>query len=176
MRDIEQAGKRDGLPLRAISWQKASGLVGQFVTMMRAVLFTAVLIIFVVALVIINNALVMATLERVPEFGTLRAVGAQRRFVLAMLVLEALVVGILFGTLGAAVGAAVVALMGKVGIPAFNDIASFFFSGPRLFPTLGTGNVLGALAIVFVVSALSSFYPGWLAMRVTPRQAMQTEE
>jgi hypothetical protein len=30
--------------------------------------------------------------------------------------------------------------------------------------------------IVFVVSVLSSFYPGWLAMRVTPRQAMQTEE
>jgi ABC-type antimicrobial peptide transport system permease subunit len=176
MKDVEAAGARAGLPLRAISWQKASGLVGQFVTMMRGVLFTAVLIIFVVALVIINNALVMATLERVPEFGTLRALGAQRRFVLTMMVFEALVVGILFGVLGAAVGAGVVALIGKVGIPAFNDIASFFFSGPRLHPTLGTGNVVVALVIVFVVSALSSFYPGWLAMRVTPRQAMQTEE
>ena len=62
-------------------------------------LFTAVLIIFVVALVIINNALVMATLERVREIGTLRAVGAQRRFILAMLVLESIVVGIVFGTL-----------------------------------------------------------------------------
>jgi ABC-type lipoprotein release transport system permease subunit len=176
MKDIEAAGQRTGLPLKAISWQKASGLVGQFVTMMRAVLFTAVLIIFVVALVIINNALVMATLERVPEFGTLRAVGAQRRFVMAMMVLEALVVGVLFGALGAAVGAAVVSVIGKVGIPAFNDIASFFFSGPRLYPSLGTGNVLGALVIVFLVSALSSFYPGWLAMKVTPRQAMQSEE
>jgi hypothetical protein len=27
-----------------------------------------------------------------------------------------------------------------------------------------------------VVSAVSSFYPAWLAMRVTPRQAMATEE
>jgi ABC-type lipoprotein release transport system permease subunit len=176
MKDIEAAGAQAGLPLKAISWQKASGLVGQFVTMMRGVLFTAVLIIFVVALVIINNALVMATMERVPEFGTLRAVGAQRRFVMAMMVIEALVVGILFGVLGAVVGAAVVGVISKVGIPAFNDIASFFFSGPRLHPTLGTGNVVGALVIVFLVSALSSFYPGWLAMRVTPRQAMQTEE
>ena len=33
-----------------------------------------------------------------------------------------------------------------------------------------------ALVIVLVVSAVSSFYPAWLAMRVTPRQAMQTEE
>jgi len=54
--------------------------VGQFVTMIRAVLYISVLIIFAVALVIINNALVMATLERMPEIGTLRAVGAQRRF------------------------------------------------------------------------------------------------
>ena len=46
------------------------------------VLNIAVLIIFVVALVIINNAMVMATLQRVREIGTLRAVGAQRRFIL----------------------------------------------------------------------------------------------
>jgi ABC-type lipoprotein release transport system permease subunit len=174
--DIEAAGKRAGLPLKAISWQKASGLLGQMVVTMRAVLYVAVLIIFVVALVIINNALVMATLERVQEIGTLRAVGAQRRFVLAMLVLEALVVGILFGTLGAAAGALVVLLIAKVGIPAPDDIFFFFFSGPRLHPTLGTVNLVIALVIVFFVSAISSFYPAWLAMRFTPRQAMQTEE
>jgi ABC-type antimicrobial peptide transport system permease subunit len=144
--------------------------------MMRAVLWVAVLIIFVVALVIINNALVMATLQRVQEFGTLRAVGAQRRFVLAMLVLEALVVGLVFGALGAGAGALAVGVIGKIGIPATNDIFFFFFSGPRLHPTLGTVNVVVALGIVFLVSALSSFYPGWLAMRVTPRQAMQAEE
>jgi len=130
----------------------------------------------VVALVIINNALVMATLERVQEIGTLRAVGAQRRFVLAMLVLEALVVGVLFGTLGAGAGALVVLLIAKVGIPAPDDIFFFFFSGPRLHPTLGTVNLVIALVIVFLVSAISSFYPAWLAMRFTPRQAMQTEE
>jgi ABC-type lipoprotein release transport system permease subunit len=176
MADIETAGKRAGLPLKAISWQKASGLIGQFVTLMRGVLYTAVLIIFVVALVIINNALVMATLERVQEIGTLRALGAQRRFVLWMLVVEALAVGVMFGAVGAAAGAAAVALIGKLGIPAANDIFFFFFSGPRLHPTLGTVNVAIALVIVFLVSALSSFYPGWLATRISPRQAMQEEE
>jgi hypothetical protein len=33
-----------------------------------------------------------------------------------------------------------------------------------------------ALAIVLVVSAMSSLYPGILAMRVSPRQAMQSDE
>ncbi len=173
---IEAAGKRDGLPLKAISWQKAAGLLGQFTVLMRVVLYTAVLIIFVVALVIINNALVMATLERVREIGTLRAVGAQRRFILAMLVLESMVVGLAFGALGAALGGALVAILGKVGIPAANQIFMFFFSGPRLYPALGTENLLLALAIVLCVSVISSIYPAWIAMRISPREAMQSEE
>jgi ABC-type lipoprotein release transport system permease subunit len=176
MAEIEAAGKRDGLPLKAISWQEASGFIGKLIMTAQIVLYVAILIIFVIALVIINNALVMATLERVQEIGTLRAIGAQRRFILTMLVIESVVVGLIFGALGAGVGALVVAIIGKVGIPATSDIWFFFFSGPRLHPFLGTTNLVVAFAAVLLVSALSSFYPAWLAMRVTPRQAMQSEE
>jgi ABC-type antimicrobial peptide transport system permease subunit len=143
---------------------------------MRVVLYVAVLIIFVVALVIINNALVMATLERVRELGTLRAIGAQRRFILSMLVLESIVVGLVFGALGTALGSLLVLFLGQRGIPAANDIFMFFFSGPRLYPTLSSHNLGIALAIVLVVSMISSFYPAWIAMRVSPREAMQSEE
>jgi len=173
---IEAAGTKAGLPLKAIGWQKASGMVGQFVTLIRAVLYVSVLIIFAVALVIINNALVMATLERIAEIGTLRAIGSQRRFLLGMLLVEALTVGGLFGGLGAALGAGIVAILHAVGIPASNDIFYFFFSGPRLHPVLSVTNVALALAIVLVVSGASSIYPGFLAMRVSPRQAMQSDE
>jgi ABC-type lipoprotein release transport system permease subunit len=176
MAAIEAAGKDAGLPLKAISWQKAAGLIGQFTILMRVVLYTAVLIIFVVALVIINNALVMATLERVREIGTLRAIGAQRRFVLSMLVLESIVVGVVFGVIGAAVGAALMGVLGKVGIPAFNDVFMFFFSGPRLYPGLGGHNLIIALVVVLFVSIISSIYPAWIAMRISPLQAMQTED
>jgi ABC-type lipoprotein release transport system permease subunit len=173
---IEAQGKKDGLPLKAISWQKAAGIIGQFINLARGVLYVAILIIFLIALVIINNSLVMATLERVKEIGTLRAIGAQRRFILAMLVIEALVVGLIFGGLGAGVGAVVVSVVNKIGIPARSDVWFFFFSGPRLHPFLSTANVIAAFIIVLIVSAFSSFYPAWIAMRVTPRQAMAEEE
>ena len=176
MKDIVAAGKRDGLPLKAASWQEASGFIGQMVGAMHKIIWVLIVIIFMVALVIINNALVMAALERVPEIGTLRAVGAQRRFVLVMLVIEALVVGLVFGALGAGLGAIGMLILGRIGIPAWSDVVSFFFSGPRLHPALGLTNVVVALVIVFVVSTISSLYPAWLAMRVTPRQAMATEE
>ncbi len=176
IKDIEALSAQKGVPLKAISWQQASGIIGQFVTMMRMVLYVAVLIIFIIALVIINNAMVMATLERVQEIGTLRAVGAQKRFILGMLLVEGLLIGAVFGSLGVVAGAALVAAVGAKGIPAFNDVATFFFSGPRFYPFLATSNLVGALAIVFFVSLLSSLYPAFLAMRVTPRQAMQSEE
>lgn len=173
---INAAGKQAGLPLKAITWQEASGFIGQMVVAFQAVLLVLVLIIFLVALVIISNALVMATLQRVQEIGTLRAVGAQRRFILAMLVLEGLVVAAVFGGAGVVLGALIVKVVGKIGIPAPNDVSYFFFSGPRLHLVLGTGNLVAALLIVFVVSGLSSLYPAWLAMRVNPRTAMQSEE
>jgi ABC-type lipoprotein release transport system permease subunit len=174
--DIESAVTRDKLPLKALSWQKAVGITGQFTVLMRAVLYTAVIIIFLVALIIINNALVMATLERVREFGTLRAIGAQRRFIWTMLVFESLVTGILFGLLGILLGSLVVSWLGHRGISAWNDIVTFFFSGPHLYPELSSKNLVMAFVIVVVVSVVSSTYPAWLAMRVSPRQAMQSEE
>jgi ABC-type lipoprotein release transport system permease subunit len=176
MAAVEAQGKQDGLALKAIDWKTAAGLIGQFIDVARQVLYVAILIIFLIALVIINNALVMATLERVREIGTLRAIGAQRRFILAMLVIEAIVVGFVFGGLGAGAGALLVSVIGKVGIPATSDVWFFFFSGPRLHPFIGTSNVIAAFIIVLLVSAFSSFYPAWLAMRVTPRQAMQEDE
>jgi cell division protein FtsX len=176
MRDIEVAGNKVGLPLKAIDWQKSSGIIGQFVTMIRAVLYISVLIIFAVALVIINNALVMATLERIGEIGTLRAVGAQRRFLLGMLVVETLAVGALFGGLGSLLGIGIIMLMRMRGIPSTNDTLYFLFSGPRLHPGLSPLNIAIALFIVLLVSTLSSIYPGFLAMRVSPRQAMQSDE
>ncbi|WP_309889433.1 FtsX-like permease family protein [Archangium sp.] len=174
--ELQAAAKAEGLPLRVVSWQQASGLIGQFVLVAKLVLYFAVFIIFVVALVIINNAMMMATLQRVREVGTLRAIGAQRSFVLNMVLVETVVLGLVFGTIGATVGGVIMQVLGRVGIPAGNEALYFFFSGPRLFPSLHVSNLVAAFVIVLVVSALSTFYPAFLATRVSPLQAMQTDE
>jgi len=177
MRDVRAAAKEAGLGLEVIDWQDAAGLVGQFVTLLRIVLFTAVLIFFAIALVVINNAMVMATLQRVKEIGTMRAIGAQRRFVVVMLLVEIAAVGVVFGLGGAVLGGVVVALIrAGGGIPAVTDLLYFVFTGPALFPTLGNASVAASLVIVLVVAILSALYPAIIAMRVTPVEAMATED
>jgi len=176
-REVDRVQREAGLGLKVMDWQAASGLIGKSVSLFRIVLYTAVLIIFAVALVIINNAMVMATLQRVREIGTMRAIGAQRRFVTLMLLVETAAVSLFFGAVGAGMGAAVVWLIRAVGgIPAGNDQLYFFFSGPALLPTLGTTSVVVSLAIVLVVSVLSGFYPALIAMRVTPVEAMASDD
>jgi ABC-type lipoprotein release transport system permease subunit len=162
---------------RVIDWQTASGIVGQFVTLLRVVLFAAVFIFFAIALVIINNAMVMATLQRVKEIGTMRAIGTQRRFVVIMLLVEIATIGLVFGLGGALLGGGVVGLIRILGgIPATTDMLYFVFSGPALFPRLGALAVGTSLTIVLLVSILSALYPALLAMRVTPVEAMATED
>jgi len=174
---LEAAARKAGLDVKAVTWLQASGLVGQSMSVLRIVLYAAVLIIFAVALVIINNAMVMATLQRVKEIGTMRAIGAQRRFVLVMVLVEVVTTGLLFGLLGAGLGILLVQAVGWAGgIPASNDTMYFLFSGPALLPRLGTTSLAISVAIVFAVSVLSALYPALIAMRVTPLEAMQSDE
>jgi ABC-type lipoprotein release transport system permease subunit len=174
---LEAAARKAGLDVKAVTWLEASGLVGQSMSVLRLVLYAAVIIIFAVALVIINNAMVMATLQRVKEIGTMRAIGAQRRFVLVMVLVEVVTTGLLFGALGAGLGILLVRAVGWAGgIPATNDTMYFLFSGPALVPRLGTISLAVSVAIVFAVSVLSALYPALIAMRVTPLEAMQSDE
>jgi predicted lysophospholipase L1 biosynthesis ABC-type transport system permease subunit len=57
------------------------------------VLLLAVFFIFGIAMVIINNAMMMATLQRTQMIGTMRAIGAQRRLILTMVLAESVVLG-----------------------------------------------------------------------------------
>jgi ABC-type lipoprotein release transport system permease subunit len=172
---IEDAGTAAGIPLKTATWTEASGIVGQFISVTRLSLYVAILIIFVVALLIVNIATLMAALERVTEIGTMRAIGASRGFVLALFLTESTVVALFGGALGSLVGVGIILWLGSVGIPATTDIFYFLFSGPRLFPTLSTSTLAVAVGVLLLVSVLASLYPALLATRVTPLSAMQKE-
>jgi ABC-type lipoprotein release transport system permease subunit len=164
------------LGLQAATWQEATGVVGQITYVVRAVLLIAIFILFLVTTVILNNSLVMATLERVAEFGTLRAIGAQRAFVNAMVVFETAVLGVISGVVGSVAAVAFVTWLGKVGIPAPADLLQVLFGGPRLYPSVHVDNIIAGLFATLVVSVFATLYPARLATRVQPVVAMQGKE
>lgn len=173
---INKASEDQKLEIKAISWQQASGILGQIITFFRGVLLLAVFFIFGIAMVIINNAMMMATLQRTQMIGTMRAIGAQRSLILTMVLAESVVLGVLFGGVGILLGSAVMSWLHARGIPAPNDVAYFFFSGPKLLPELNSGNLVVALVIILLVTLLSTLFPAVIATRVSPLRAMQADE
>jgi hypothetical protein len=170
-RALLAAGERTREPLKAADWRESSGMVGGFVGALRWSLALALALILVVGLIALNGALVVAALARVSEFGTLRALGSQRGFVVALVIAEAAMTGLLWGALGAGLGAALIELCAG-GIAAQGEAQLLLFSGPRLFPSASAAGVWRALATMLALSVVSGLYPAWLALRVSPRAAM----
>jgi ABC-type lipoprotein release transport system permease subunit len=174
---IQKAVDDAKLNLTVIDWKQAAGTLGQTMTGLQVALYASAFILFVIALVIMNNAMVMAMLQRVKEIGTMRAIGAQRRFVLLMSLVESIAVGLVFGLAGAGAAAGLVAIVRALGgIRSDNAQLQFLFSGPTLMPRFAGSGLAVALGIVIFVSVISGIYPAILATRITPIEAMQSED
>ena len=176
MEEINLLSDQKNLNIQAIDWQEASGIVGQFIFVFQLILFVGILIIFLVALVIINNTMLMTMLERTSEIGTMRAIGAQRVVIMVMVFFETLVLGLLAGGLGAGAGAGLILTLGHYGIPASHEVVVFFFGGPKLFPSVGWDNISMGVIIILFVSVLSTLYPALVATRIQPVVAMRGKE
>lgn len=173
---LEAAIDASELRLQMAGWRPVSGLLGQLIIVIRLVLYVAIGIIFVVAMVIINNSMVMAMMDRVTEIGTLRAIGARRGFVVAMFFAETLVLGLVSGLLGAGLGAALVTYWGENGLPAPSKELRFLFGGPELYPDIALSHLGWGLFTIVVVSLISTAYPAYLGASVQPVEAMRAEE
>jgi putative ABC transport system permease protein len=119
----------------------------------------------------IINTLVMAILERRREIGILKALGAADRDVKQLFFVEAGVMGLLGGTLGAGlgwmIGRAITIgtnlYLKRQGLP-----AAHVFSVPWWL-------VLGAIAFAVIVSLAAGLYPATRAARLNPVEALRYE-
>jgi putative ABC transport system permease protein len=129
-------------------------LVGRFQAILAA-LDAASYLILVVVLGILINALAMNVRERTREFGVLRAIGFGPRWVAAMVIGEAALVGLAGGAVALAIGYPL--LEGVVG-PALQESMNF--------PPLTISARL-AVSCVAMACGLSMAAAGWPAYRVT---------
>lgn len=174
--EIQRRLDDKGMTIKVIDWKKAAGLLGQLVSVIQVVIYTGIFIIFLVALAIINNTMMMSAMQRRNEIGTLRAIGTQRSQIIGMFLVETVLLGLIAGGLGALAGVAAILLLGQIGIPAMADILVLIFAGPRLYPTVGALEVLPGLLTVLVFAVISALQPTLLAARVSPVVAMAQKE
>lgn len=170
---ISELAQDPAIRIKAYPSTEAAGMLGQMVKVGRGVMLGLAGVVFLIIGVILNSAALFVTLRRVPEIGTLRAIGAQRGFVVALVVFESLLVVLAASLLGTAIASGLVAHWGATGIGAPPGM-NFFFGGPVLRPQLHWIPALLPFSLVAAMCAAATFYPALLAARVSPLRAMQS--
>ena len=120
----------------------------------------AAICLFIGAVGIANTTLV-AVMERTPEIGLRRSLGARSRHVFAQIIAESSLLGVLGGVVGV-VGATV----GILAILAVSLVQGWT-------PVLEPGLVVVAPAIGLAVGALAGLQPSWQASRIQPTEALR---
>lgn len=129
------------------------------------------LIIGVIIILSISNMLAMNVLERTGEIGTLLAVGFRRGKVMQLFALEGLMLGLLGGIVGVAIGYGLAELISVIGIPMPPPpgMEEGYTAEIRVTWTVLTH----AFAIAFVTTALAGLYPAWKASRLNIINALR---
>jgi putative ABC transport system permease protein len=107
----------------------------------------------------IANVMVISVLERRSEIGLRRALGATRRHISAQFLTESLLLAVLGGVAGAALGAAV------------TTAYALSRGWPAVVPPLALG---GALAAALAIGAVAGLYPAVRAARLPPTEALRS--
>jgi putative ABC transport system permease protein len=160
---------------RASDWLTASGPAGGLAYGLKYVFNLLVFIIAVVAIIIIMNTLVVSVIERTAEIGTMRALGAQKRFIRRMFILETMSISVIFGIIGIALAGLILGVLGLSGLRAPNSFFELLFGGKVFHPSISVASMATAVGIVILIGIVSSLYPVLIALKIQPVKAIQTE-
>jgi putative ABC transport system permease protein len=111
----------------------------------------------------IANTMLMSAMERIVDFGVMRANGWTRRNILGLVTAESSLLGLLSGL--------VATVLAFSGIELLNYLLTRFELRLDLTPELVAASIFTAI----VIATLAGLYPAWRASRMTPMDAIRNE-
>ncbi len=171
--DFQRFFSERGIAATTSDWLSGAGALAGLAHGMKSMFNIVILVIAVVGIIIIMNTLVISVTERITEIGTMRALGAQKRFVRRMIACETLITSGVFGLLGVAVGCILLWVLNATGLEAPNVFFEILFGGKVLHPVPSVGAILTSLGVVVVIGLIASVYPTSIALKIKPVKAMQ---
>ena len=112
----------------------------------------------------IMNIMLTTVTERTHEIGLRKAIGAKRRDILLQFLVESMVLSLLGGVIGVALGWGISKLIGGIQ-----------FSGSTITPVVGLDSVLLATLFSMAVGLFFGIYPATRAARLQPVEALRYE-
>ncbi|NYT02864.1 MAG: ABC transporter permease, partial [Methanosarcinales archaeon] len=149
------------------SWQEFSREIARFVGTQSRINLIFYSMILIISAFVISNTTIMIIARRTREVGILMAMGATRRSILKIFLLENLLLGIPGGILGVGIGLFAARLVARYGPSGAQGTRLSF----DLEPTL----IIYALLFALILNFLAGIYPALWASRLDPVQAIASE-
>ena len=160
--------------LEVLNWRQLEPQVAaMFEFSDAAILIWFVILMLALAFGLINT-LITAVLERVREFGMLRALGMRPGAVVVQVIMESVLIVVSGLVCGIAVGVAAIAYLSD-GIDLSRWAQGVELAGlhSRLIPHLQTNDVVAVGAMALLLGLFASAYPAWRAVQIKPLDALR---
>jgi putative ABC transport system permease protein len=146
------------------SWFDLSDFYRKSVVLLSRQIDVVALLIGVIIVLGISNTLTMNVLERTGEIGTLMTMGTPRRGILRLFVLEGLLLGVIGGVGGLAIGWVLAQTLSYVGIPMPPPPGRTEAYSAQIMLTPRFALLVFLMAVLS--TTLASLYPAWKASRL----------
>ena len=158
------------------SWRELNAAIFEISGFKRLTQFMIALVVLIIAAVGIVNTMLMAVMERIPEIGTMKAIGFRNRSIVQMFVLEGGIIGMFGSLLGCVMGFLLSLYVTIRGL----DFSRFFGDMDVGYPIkLVIKGEIDYLTILLVflfgigVTVLVSLWPVRMATRLEPVDALR---
>jgi len=165
-----------GDPLfEVLRWFDIDPMAQQWADFADAYTWFVLFIVIIVVLAEVLNTMLMSMHERVREFGLMGALGVMPIQIFAMVVWETVILVLIGGAAGFALGGGLSLLYGAYGIDLsqFAIAFSFMYMDPVVHPLLQADSVLRILAAALFGAMIAGLIPAWKASKLEPAHALR---
>lgn len=154
-------------------WRESVGGTALLVRYLQVMVNIGVLFVAFGSAVIATNAIMLSVLERTSELGTMRALGASRARVAALITVETVLVVSGAALIGIGAGAAAVGVLNASSVTLDNPYLLILFGGDALRASVGSVLILQHLLGSIVLGIIATLYPLKKAFSINPARAIK---
>ena len=173
--ELNKRFKEEGLNAQAMDWKKAAFSYSGTVDGIGFIFNLLIIILAVVVFIIIMNTMVVSVIERTSEIGTMRAIGAEKKFVKKLFYSEAVILTSLSSLAGIIFAFICMAIFNSFNIAITNSIAKMILGGGLLHFSPTPGIIITTILVALLGSIISNRYPVKSALKITPIKALSKE-
>ena len=147
--------------------EQIAAIFGTVLTIVQIVLIGIAAISLIVGGIGVMNTMYTTILERTKEIGVMKAVGATKKHILSLVIVESGLYGLIGGTIGALIGVALAKLVEAMFI---------VFLGPAFLSVdINIWLLVGTLLFSFIIGALSGIAPAYRAAKLDVVESLRYE-